>query len=349
MKRIFSFVVMMFMFVAMMSAQTVEGSKFFENTYVGVRGGLSTPLTEFFDPTAPSFEVEVGKDFTPVIGLSVTGQMDGRTSSDMSPWVQTSNVGLNLKFNMLNMFGGYKGEPRRVEFFVVPGMGWEHAYADEALDKNYLTYNAFGQLSVNMGAKKAWTIDFKPGVEWNTSGGQISMDARRAAFKAYLGVTYKFGSKQKNSHNFVLCPFAVTQADYDKVVAECDALIANPIKETQVVTNTVTVTDTVQTVKMLTNTFVSFKIGSAEVVDREISNLQTWYNTIDKDSMIKIVGSADTKTGSKTINDVLSLKRAENVKKVFVEKFGHDAEKINTSNELDLPIYDSRVVVVTMQ
>ena len=225
MKKIFSIIIAFVMMITLANAQTVEYSRLFENTYVTlVGGGITTAHTGgqpfFWDGAGnivkgvrPFAGLEVGKYVTPVVGFGVEGLAMFNTTGS-NTWVDQHNVVGNLKLNLSNWFGGYPGQPRRVEVVFVPGLGWGHDYGNVYNDRNYLTYNVGAELNVNLGKDRAWQINVKPVVMWNNYNNALTPTLANMQARLQFGVTYKFGSKYKKSHNFVLCPYTVTADDY---------------------------------------------------------------------------------------------------------------------------------------
>lgn len=399
MKKIFSLIIAFVMMISVANAQTVEHSRLFENTYVTLVGGATTtgqfnavPSPFFWDGAKgvanglrPFAGLEFGKYVTPVVGFSVEGLAFYNTTTSTT-FIDESAVLANGKINFSNWFGGYKGQPRRVEVVGVLGMGWGHDYVgngqtwtsklEEGLepvvgndpyntnginftDKNYVVYNAGAELNVNLGKARAWQINVRPGVMWfnkYTSSNYQSLprfmnDARA---NIQLGVTYKFGSKRKGgSHNFVLCPYSVTKADYDKVVAERDALAARK-PEVKEVVKTVTETKEVMikgdTRVLVGSTVITFPIGSSTLSKVEKEKVGMFANSLDKDTLIQIVGSADTKTGTENDNNTLAQKRADVVKNVLISEYGISADRIKLNTKLDATdnVETSRSAILTL-
>ena len=390
MKKIFSFIVALMIGIAA-NAQTVEHSTFFENTYVTLSGGTTT-TTSLFDESLnwnvlrPVVGLEIGKYITPVVGFSIEGIAKYNTLGT-STWVDQHNIIGNVKFNLSNWFAGYKGYPRRIEFVAVPGLGWGHVYGHfrdpedprvnvgrgvwtYPTDVNYLTYNIGGEINFNLGKERAWQINVKPSVLWDnmsdTPAGNV-LRPLKENFKGSLvvGVTYKFGSKSKNTHNFVLCPYSVTKAEYDAIVAERDTLNKKYIDllersyndfeynydDIKYKYDSLTTHETVREIikevpvevikevsvgsKHVLSAIITFPIGSAEVSEVEKAKLDVFARSAIKDENVTIVGSADSGTGTDEGNKELSTKRANVVKDILVNEYGFDASKINTSTAFD--------------
>ena len=368
----------------MAAAQTVESSKLFENTYVTVFGGGTTtgafnqvPTPFFWDGAKgvvegvrPYAGVEFGKYVTPVVGFSVEGLgFFGTTNS--KTFFDESAVLANGKLNFSNWFGGYKGQPRRVEVVGVLGMGWGHdyvgngqtwtSYPNEELepvvgtnvyndqvvytDKDYVVYNAGAELNVNLGKARAWQINVRPGVMWfnkhtKTQYQSLPRFMNDARANLQVGVTYKFGSKSKKSHNFVLCPYSVTKADYDAALARIAELESRgpQVKEVEVIKEVEKVVKDTVEVEVANGAVVYFTIGNYELSNRELARLDFFAKGIEHPAQakVKVTGSADTKTGSKARNEFLAQKRAEAVKKVLVNVYGFKAENVEIETILDV-------------
>ena len=382
MKKIFSFIIALVMMVTLASAQTVEKSKWYENTSVTILGGGVTtgqftdvPTPFFWDGTKavfsgvkPMMGLEVTKYFTPVVGASIEGLgFIGTTTSDT--FFDESVVLGNAKLNVSNLFG-YKGQPRRVEVVAVAGLGWGHDYVNgnaqtwssspaegkylvfgnnpynsntlHFTDKNYVVYNAGAELNVNLGKERAWQISVRPGVLWfnkYTAGNFQSLPTWKhdARANVQLGVTYKFGKAGR--HNFVLCPYSVTKADYDALNSKYNELL-NREPEVREVTKTVTETKEVvktETKVLVGTTVITFPIGSCALSNVERQKVALFAETFkDDDTLIKLVGSADSKTGSENRNFALAQNRANVVKNVLVNDYGINADRITVETELDV-------------
>ena len=337
----------------MAAAQTVEHSTLFENTYVTVLGGGATSTT--FNQTATPFfwdgakqvitgvrplaGIEVGKYITPVVGFGLEGLAFFGTTGSYT-LVDQSNVLFNGKLNFSNWFGGYKGQPRVFEVVGVAGLGWGHDYGEPYIDPNYVVYNTGAEFNFNLGKERAWQITVRPGVLWNNYDNLPKFNwGTDARANVQVGVTYKFGSKEKG-HNFRLCPYSVTKEEYDALKSQYDELLARKpetvVKEVPVIKKEV-VTETVE-VQAPNSVTVYFDLGKSVVSDRERAHLDFWAENADKnrETTIKVTGSADTKTGSLKRNEQLAEQRANAIKNILVNDYGFDADKVTTEVVLDL-------------
>ena len=374
MRKFLSIFAALVMTTMIASAQTVEKSGLFENTYVTVSGGVVTS-TQFGNMTkdnwykvSPVVGLELGKYITPVIGFSAEGLgFIGTTTS--RTFFDESAVLANGKLNFSNWFGGYPGQPRRVEVVGVLGYGWGHDYvatsygqyrgseagvmvngrSDEVVgkngiktDKNYTVYKTGAELNFNLGKSRAWQINLKPSVLWfhKVAGNYVSTPflttKRDARANVLLGLTYKFGNKSKG-HNFRLCPYSVTQADYDALNTKYNELLNRPAEVKEVVkTETKEVMIKGDTRVLVGSTVITFAIGSAALSSVERGKVDLFAKSLDSDTLIQIVGSADSKTGSETRNFALAQNRANVVKNILINDYGISPDRIFVNTKIDI-------------
>lgn len=377
MKKFFSIIIAFVMMITLANAQTVEKSRLFENTYVTLVGGATTtgqfadvPTPFFWDGAKgvvngvrPFAGLEFGKYITPVVGVSLEGLGFYNTTTSTT-FIDGVAVLGNGKLNISNWFGGYKGYPRRVEVVLVGGLGWGRDFIGEGqtwtsepaeglepvyglnytevgtpTNKNYVLYNTGAELNFNMGKARAWQINVRPGVLWSNKGNVANQTIptwkNDARVNVQAGLTYKFGKSGRK--NFRLCPYSVTKADYDAVVAELNDL-KNKKADTVKVVKTVTETKEVvvrETYFVPRNTVITFPIGSATLSKVEKEKVGLFASNLDKDSKVHIVGSADTQTGSEKRNNTLADLRANAVKDILVNEYGISADKITIDTKLD--------------
>ena len=242
MKKFLLMIVAVLMMTFSSNAQqtTVEGSKFFNNTYVGVSVGGQVGLNDIIGHNnwtiAPTGSLYLGKWVTPILGLELNGDVlfhDGFNSRHT--FVDATYVGLNGRVNLNNVFHRYRGVPDRVEVIPFVGFGWLHGYGHGVYTTHNLPTvygvgrNAFAtkmgiDLAINLGKERAWVIDVRPTVEYALTGGHVKSgvkyDVRNGRLGLEVGFTYKFGHKNSvgtKTHNFTK---AYTVKEYNDMVAE---------------------------------------------------------------------------------------------------------------------------------
>ena len=319
MKKIFS---LMIAIVAMfaMNAQTLEQTKFIDNTYFRVEGG-ATALThpgclgyEDFGHTIQGvIGAEVGKWITPKFGVAFEGDFGIRNGSEFGyfnyEWVDAEQyqkaqrfnyitvTGLT-KFNMSNIFAGWNPE-RKWEFVLATGPMWIHGFPG----KNY--ENDFGvkfKAEINYNATERLQLNLIPEFNYNLTGcysygtyEHPRFDSRNSWYGLKVGVTYKIGKQ------FTECPYKYTQADVDKLNAEINDLRARqPEVVEKIVEKVVT-----KEVKTQTTYVVAFDFSKAELdqAGRDV------LDAIPTDAVVDVQGEASY-PGAKKFNQKLSERRA---------------------------------------
>ncbi len=194
------------------SAQTVTGSKTFDNMYVGVNGGVMT-LTKghkWLSDLNANAGLRIGRNFTPVFGLAVESnayfaEKPNRAENTFVKFINTSLLGTT---NLSNWFGGYKGTPRGFELVAVYGLGWAHTFNNKNVKPtNFATSKLGLDFAFNFGSDKQWQFYVEPSITYALNGKSgredVRFDSRRSFVQLNGGLIYKFKGSN-GSHNFTL-------------------------------------------------------------------------------------------------------------------------------------------------
>ena len=338
-KFILMFVAMFMMTMATFAQQTtVEGSKFFDNTYVGVSVGGQVGMQDFTGhqnwTVSPTGSVYLGKWFTPIFGMELNGDVlfhDGFNSR--STFVDATYVGLNGRVNLNNVFHTYKGVPDRVEVIPFVGFGWVHAYGTgtSVLNHNLPTLYANGRngfatkmgvdVVFNLDKERAWALNVRPTVEYALAGGGVThfYNSNFGRVGLEVGFTYKFGHKNstgKKTHNFTK---AYTVREYNDMVTKLSNQKTDTVYVTNEVVREVVLEKNVETpIYLLTSPYFvcgeSYLDATADVVLDMLAERIT-----SNDKTYTITGYASLE-GSETFNQNLSLQRAETVRDGLVKR-----------------------------
>ena len=343
MKKIFS---LMIAIVAMfaMNAQTLEQTKFIDNTYFRVEGG-ATALThpgclgyEDFGHTIQGvIGAEVGKWITPKFGVAFEGDSGTRNGSDAGKFHDENKAhsfnyitvtGLT-KFNVSNIFAGWNPN-RKVEFVLATGPMWIHGFP------GWGYVNDFGvkfKAEVNYNVTERWQLNLTPEFNHKLTGADGSdgehpkFDVCNSWYGLKVGVTYKIGKQ------FTECPYKYTQADVDKLNAEINDLRARQSETvTKVVTKEVAVKTVYQPVYV-----VAFDFSKAEL-DQAGRNV---LDAIPTDAVVDVQGEASY-PGAKKFNQKLSERRAS----VVTEYLTKRGVKVANSNGVGATGHQIVTVVV---
>ena len=348
-------------FTTMASAQQIyEGSKFSDNWFVsfGAGGYVPTVGANFFPDMRPAMKLELGRYFTPAVGISASVQAginDNNGNSRSNIFVNGrggknvfdfTNVSLNGLLNLNNFFSGYNGYPRPFEIVAEAGLGWGHFYGmrhgDKPMqDRNFLTA-AFG-LGMNLNVSDALQINFKPGITYSLSDMRANKFNVNSSYLTLMaGITYKF-MNSNGSHNFKLSDRVYTQAEmddmndkinrmrvrYEEDIDERDAEIMTlEAQLAEALTDEIT-TDAIVVEKDSPVPVVLFAQGSSEVMkSQEISiNMIADYMKTNPDCNVLIKGYASTE-GTSEFNQKLSEDRAKAVYDILVKKYGISASRL---------------------
>lgn len=338
-----------------LNAQTMALSNggFFENWSIGVNAGATMKIGNgsYFKSARPVFGLSVNKQWTPVLGMEIQGQGFVNTSRSSTAF-DASDVSLLGKMNLMNLFGGYWGEPRFMEIETVTGIGWMHNYMNGAGDSNDLTSRVGLNFNFNLGESKAWTLSFRTVVAYNLTGNspesKVQYNANHARVESTLGLIYHLPNSDGNHYMSMLpvCDPLQVAAINDEVnalrllVAEKDAeLVATAATiaalEEQI-SNTPTEIDVNETtiVSTLPETIITFRQGSASVENLQLPDIEYVANYLknNPDAKITVQGYASPE-GDLEFNQKLSQHRADTVKDMLVNQYKIDADRITAEGK----------------
>ena len=307
--------------------------------------------------------LHIQKQITPTFGLGVEGQFGINTSSWNNPdgvrsqtVFDNSYVGAYGTVNLMNLFAGYKCEPRLFEIEAMAGAGWGHSFNSYpgvyVPDHNFFATKA--GLNFNFNVSNTVTIALKPAVVWDMSDApakhtSASYNANKGAFSLLAGVTYKFGGNnfncvvpldpamvaalnatvndlraQVDAANAAVAVSAAAAADLDAQLQAC----LNRAPETKVVKETTTNT------QLNSVRYVFFKVASSVITADQMPNVEmiAQYMKNHPKSKVEIKGYASPE-GNEEFNIRLAQARAESVKNALIKKYGISADRINAKGE----------------
>ena len=306
-------------------AQTLEPSSFIDNTYIGVRGG-ATALThpncingyeDWGHSIESAISLEVGKWITPKFGLSIEGTTGVRNGSKFGAFQKDLQYNLTGKsntfnyvtvaglgkFNLMNIFGGFKNRP--FEMVAAAGPMWVHGFY-----KNSPLYsdgrNDLGvkfQVEFNFNLNDKWQFNLIPDFNYNLTNtpskdSRPNFDERCSWYGVQAGFTYKIGKQ------FTESPFTHTQEEFNEMNDEINRLRAQEPKVVEKIVEK-------EVVKYVNanDCVVYFAKGSA-VLEKDMKNYLL--KKIAKGSSVALVGKASPE-GSADFNQDLSERRAMTV------------------------------------
>ena len=205
MKKFLLMMALLFSFITVNAQTAIEESKVFDNTYVGFTAGAMTPLG--FNSVFPVNTVvglKLGKEITPVVGFEVEGlaSFNDNHFGDFKTGIKATNLGGALTLNISNLFTGYNGKPRPIEFKTNTGIGWLHTYGDV---NNALTAKTALDVVWNIGNKRAISVIVSPGVYWNLNSfdgtiSNIKFNKHHAQFALMASLVWHFKTSNGTRH-----------------------------------------------------------------------------------------------------------------------------------------------------
>lgn len=289
-------------FVSVNAQTALETQKSLDNMSIGVEVGATTPLD--FNSMFPLNTVaglKIGKDFTPVFGVEAEGLaiFNDNHFANVKTFVKATNVGLNGKVNLTNLFLDFNGAPRTFEVSTVTGLGWLYLWNQNIHNMSAKTGLDF---TFNLGKSKATSLVFTPAVFWNlTNSGKVQFNKNRAQLGLTAGLVYHF-KNSNGTHSFKLWDVGAMNDEINRL-------------QTELAKKPTTVTEKVIVEKVVTNNVnsswvVFFAQNSAELTADAIATL----DAIPNGSTVNITATASPE-GTEERNNILSEDRAEAVAK----------------------------------
>ncbi len=362
MKKLFIALSMLAISVGSASAQVAyERAKLLDNIYVGVEGGITTPMTfNSFFPVNTTLGVKAGKWFSPMFGANVEVLMSfgdngfytgsktkGLGMLNSHTLIRSLNVGINGNVNLTNIF--YEYRPNRFfELIADAGVGYAVLYGDKNLvnkdnqgDDTELTAKTGLQFAFNLGNKKQWQLYAEPAVLWNLThgpGDAVQFNKNAAQLGLFVGLNYKF-KNSNGTHNFKVYDITAMNNEInslrDQLAAKPKEVIKEVVKEVVKEVTKETPKTTVKEIRVADLIFVTFAQGKYFLTTKDKIAL----NKIAKDRHVQIVGTASPE-GPKELNDRLSQARADEVAKylesrgVIIDSATGEGVQGTTSNRL---------------
>ena len=359
-------------FAANVSAQNtaITSNKFGDNWYLGIKGGAATPMQKWGDygftkGFAPNAGIRLGKNLTTVFGLAVDAdaylmsKSDSKSMMGNKTIVNATNVSLLGTFNLSNLFGTYKGEPRAFELIALYGFGWEHTFG--GLSKaNGLTSKAALDFAFNLGAAKALQLYIEPAVIFGLQdygygmsnalsnvGTDMKYDSRNGLFQLNVGLNYKFANSN-GTHNFAKAELR-NQGEIDQLNAKINELRAESnSKDGKIAAANRTISDLqaqltacqnkpAPTAKVVVKQnaqlqpIVIFGQGKSTIDAAQYASIEmvAKYMRNHKDAKILVKGYASPE-GDAEKNKALSEARAESVKNALIKRYKIAADRVST-------------------
>lgn len=303
------FILILFAFISVnaMAQTAIETPKFFDNTYLNLNIGATTPF-EFkapFKNLNPTVGLKVGKWFNPIFGANIEGKTWFNSDFANDPhltqknFVEATYVGLNGVTNWTNVFFGYK-QNRKFTVSTEVGVGWIHLFNPD-YDTN--DFGAKTGLDLAYHFNDKWALNIEPTIYWdltrrsnlNPSATQtVQFSKSYAQFALSVGATYNLKTSN-GTHTFKTYNIGSMNNEINSLREQ---LAKKPTKIIREIT-------TEKTVYAQNKYIVFFAQNSAVLTAEAVCEL----SKIAKDNRVSITGSASIE-GPVGYNLTLSEKRA---------------------------------------
>lgn len=330
---------------------TVQTNLFGDNWFAGVNAGAQLYMGDYFSKgkagklITPTFEVNVGKWFTPGIGLRVGFggyQAKGYSLKDggfaykhvdrdlyRTKWGML-HLHTDVMLNLTNLICGYR-EDRVYNAIPYVGIGYLRGIQnkDNELSGTVGFINRFRLNSawdLNLEARGTVNNDVLDGIR----GGK-NMEGSVALM---VGATYRFKARGWNKGTGISAAEMQAVQSQLRQMHEENASLRDRVntleeekRQSQPATPVMTPDHKLQDAMEYT---AFFDINKAYLSQKEAVNLEAYANLIKKypENRFVITGYADKQTGSQAFNERLSQLRAEAVYNTLVDKYGVNKDQL---------------------
>lgn len=332
-----------------------EGTRFFDNWYVGVKGGVTTPTAHsaFWRNMRAETGIELGKQITPVLGVSFEGLTGINTSMSKTAF-DDLNLGLLGKINLNNLFCGYNGQPRLFEVEGIAGLGWGHDFMNSGYgsDLSYMVSRFGASFNFNLGEEKAWAVNIRPAIVYRMDGDRAQvLNVNKSKIEILAGVTYRFASSNGKHYMTIQKPY--NQAEVNSLNESINALRAENARKEEALnakeaenarlakelTDLKNAPKEVQTIVQNTHSkslesVVTFRQGKTAISADQVPNVEriATYMKNNPKSTVSIKGYASPE-GSAEVNARVAQQRADAVKNMLISKYKISASRIKAEGQ----------------
>ncbi len=334
--------------------------RFFDNWDVGVAGGINLYFGEedhlgnLAKLLLPSAEISLTKMATPIISFRFMGTVgvvngwynsatpshsfDGRWHYESFNMITAQG---HVMFNISNAIWGYN--PKR-RFSIIPflGVGAASPWGNGRHNRELLF--PIGLLNkVRLSDKFDFTVELRhffvnPRMNYVTKSGRWYEGMGTIS----IGVSYKLGNKRLKSNNVASDQrishitnrdlVSGNQQSIQKINNAEVSVLTSSIRDTTIMRDTVYVTPPL---------LIFFPINKSSLDDNELVKLDQYMRFVLKATpnkefkLISLSGHADKATGNASINQRLSEQRVETIRRILIEKYKIQQERIAIKAEGD--------------
>ena len=350
-----------------------ETNRFGDNWFIGAGGGINILWNEDYENVkiSPSIDANIGKWFTPSVGMRV-----GYQGFSAQIWSDTPDVlgstldtdkGMYLQkmgymyihgdflWNMSNAFGGYK-EHRFWNFVPYIHSGFFRAYGLDDVDFADNEFAMGGGLLHNL--RLARRVDLMIDMRATVVNGRIhgadgvavlptvtaglSVDLGWPEFTRTADIVGAVEAAYIEKSAILETAIAALEVANSALAADADKMAKKNAKLTTQVKDLENrpTFDVEAFFENMTPAYVYFDIGKTKLDNRQMQQLdfiaQNLLTTVDQDTniLITVLGSADGNTGTQKWNQHLSEARAKYIFDILTTKYGISPDRLTIKAEV---------------
>lgn len=359
-----------------------ETNRFWNNWFIEFGVGPTVYLggqngKDIKDRITPVFDLGVGKWITPSVGtrmqFNYAPSMRQYSNSYTSPFAQwdVESDGHKLqKFNFMNLHADFMwnlstalcgyNEKRVYQMIPYVGLGWGQVSYDGAPTDNELTANVGIINKFRVSKRIDINLELRSAIV-NSRFDHSNMISNRvdAPVAATLGMTFKLGKKTtfKRAASYVAPDYSSYThriQELERVNTSLTNVNQQLVNENEALRNRKPETVSEGTTVSASPVALFFSLGKATLDNKELTNLAFYVKNAmkaDQNKIFTLIGSADSATGSKEVNQRLSEQRMQYVYDLLVNKYGISKDRLikkaegDTNNRFAEPALN-RVVIV---
>ena len=350
-----------------------ETNRFGDNWFIGAGGGINILWNEDYENVkiSPSIDANIGKWFTPSVGMRV-----GYQGFSAQIWSDTPDVlgstldtdkGMYLQkmvcmyihgdflWNMSNAFGGYK-EHRFWNFVPYIHSGFFRSYGLDDVDFADNEFAMGGGLLHNL--RLARRVDLMIDMRATVVNGRIhgadgvavlptvtaglSVDLGWPEFTRTADIVGAVEAAYLEKSAILETAIAALEVANSALAADADKMAKKNAKLTKQVKDLENrpTFDVEAFFENMTPAYVYFDIGKTKLDNRQMQQLdfiaQNLLTTVDQDTniLITVLGSADGNTGTQKWNQHLSEARAKYIFDILTTKYGISPDRLTMKAEV---------------
>ncbi|MDU1889074.1 MAG: OmpA family protein [Dysgonomonas sp.] len=324
---------------------TFARNGFWDNWFIGVGAGANIYFgdnnsdADFLNRMTVAPTIQVGKWYNPYLGGRVKFQGGSlhNFTQDAKAMLHNKYVAGEVDFmwNVSNYLGKYN-ENRFYSFIPYIGIGGAYGWDYKMLGQKAGSKERY--FTINGGIINKFRLSSRVALDIDLSGMLLKESFNKMGGKTYDGLAaasaslvFKVGKKTDFSEALLMDQGLIDDLNnqINRLRQENDQL--RKPKECPKCPEPQTIVKEVVKGGSFVSNVVFFRLGSANIdKNQEISIFNTAkYLQDNPNAKVKVVGYADKKTGTASINDKLSEKRAKNVANALINKYNISSNRVS--------------------